>query len=203
LFCKKDFLSVFLFEPFLPFPVIHCSFKIFLFFFLGHLDPVEDHVVLDYNHRRPSDPDGLTPDFEFDGRDGILLLGDSNVTKFRAASPSRSFFAKVSYGGLVDIPYPQVDCSFLFDQLPMSMIHVGISGWSLKHGFTRDPAFFVVSFSRIRQPFPSFLEIYLFFLFFSKQLLVLTISIFLVFQFLLAFSAHVLIRRVCFLFSLF
>jgi hypothetical protein len=113
-------------------------------------DPRPGDALVDFRGQKPSNT--TSPIFRFSGRSGIFVIGDSTIASSRVAPPERSYLAKFQGGDLVDLRYPAVDCSFLFQEsgFPYDVMLHAVSGWSIAHGQNR---FSYEYFSKLLGPF--------------------------------------------------
>jgi hypothetical protein len=97
-------------------------------------DPRSGDAVVDFKCQKPSNT--VKPIYRFKGKSGIFVLGDSNITGCRLTSPENCYMAKFQGGELVDLPYPAVDCSFLFQDsgFPYDVLVHAVSGWAIAQG---------------------------------------------------------------------
>ena len=113
-------------------------------------DPRPGDALVDFRGQKPSNTSA--PVFRFSGKSGIFVIGDSTMAASRVAPAERSYLAKFQGGKLVDLRYPAVDCSFLFQEsgFPYDVMLHAVSGWSIAHGQNR---FSYEYFSKLLAPF--------------------------------------------------
>jgi hypothetical protein len=100
--------------------------------------------MVDFNHQKPSTV-GRKPVFRFTSRSGIMVFADSMAACCRLSSKENTYIAKFQGKELIDIHYPQVDCSFLFSEsgFPYDVFLHVISGWAFAYGNTLPHEYFV------------------------------------------------------------
>jgi hypothetical protein len=96
-------------------------------------------MVVDYHHVQPKAGRGVCS-MGGSGK-AILLLSSSVLGRVRLGKPERCFFGKIGgEGGLVGVPYGQVDCSHLFDDVGVDVYQINLHGASAKYGTVFTPA---------------------------------------------------------------
>jgi hypothetical protein len=113
--------------------------SLFLFLVVIVLPSVGD-AVFDWRHCKPDHP---FSDLQLDpSLENVLLITESVFARCKGAPAKNAMFGKIRSGVVGSIDYPQLDVGYLFESLPMNVIQISISGFSLVYGHTLAPSYF-------------------------------------------------------------
>jgi hypothetical protein len=110
--------------------VISCSFLVVAV----HSDPEVGDVVLKFFGHHPTSSCYQEPEFEYTGRDAVVVFSDSVLARVLLTKPTQAFFGMFQQKVLRHTPYGQVDASHLFKDLDANLLTVAVSGLALCYG---------------------------------------------------------------------
>ena len=98
------------------------------------MDPEIGSCLMRYCGHLPTGNRYEEPAFEYRGRDGVVIIGDSVIARLLLTEPGQAFFGMFQKNILRQTPYAQLDCRHLFADLDVDLLEVAISGLSLCYG---------------------------------------------------------------------
>jgi hypothetical protein len=104
------------------------------YFVADHTDPEVGDALVQYLGHFPTGAKYETPDFEFTGRDAIIVITNSTMARVRLTKPSQAFFGMFQGGSLKPTPYGQIDASHLLAGLPCDTLQLSVSGLANCYG---------------------------------------------------------------------
>jgi hypothetical protein len=90
--------------------------------------------VLKFFGHQPTSGRYQEPDFEYTGRDAVVVFSDSVLARLLLTQPSQAFFGMFQQNVLKHTPYGQLDVRHLFEHLDLDLLTVAISGLAYCYG---------------------------------------------------------------------
>jgi hypothetical protein len=99
-----------------------------------HADPEVGDAVLRFSGHHPMSGHYQEPEFEYTGRDAVVVFSDSVLARILLTKPTQAFFAMFQQNVLRRTPYGQIDASHLLKDLDVDLLTVAVSGLAYCYG---------------------------------------------------------------------
>jgi hypothetical protein len=99
-----------------------------------HTDPEIGDAVLRFSGHHPTSARYQEPEFEYTGRNAIVVFSDSVLGRILLTKPTQAFFAMFKQNVLRHTPYGQIDASHLLKDLDVDVLTVAVSGLAYCYG---------------------------------------------------------------------